>query len=367
MSRSKTIDILRAIAVIAVLGRHMEICPPEVSRLLHHSTAIWQQGGWVGVDLFFVLSGFLISGLLFREHRHYATISFPNFFVRRGLKIYPPFLVLIAITVAMKLALGGGIVWGQLARELLFLQNYGQGLWYHTWSLAVEEHFYLLLPLLLLLSLRIRRVGDADFAWIPWCFLLIAILCLGLRVSTLMRYPEFSHLIHLFPTHLRMDSLFCGVALGYYYHYKPEQFRRLAGRYRLCCYPVALALFALPFLFKLEETAWLYTIGLSLLWMAGGLLLLASVDVDLDDSRLARMFALIGSRSYSIYLWHMAMATWGVDLARVLFGSFWSWYLYIVCYLVGAVILGMLMAYLIETPVLRLRDRWYPSRSQQQT
>jgi peptidoglycan/LPS O-acetylase OafA/YrhL len=80
MARSKILDILRAVAVIAVLGRHMEICPQDTNRYLNNLTYIWQQGGWVGVDLFFVLSGFLISGLLFREHQKHGYISFKRFF-----------------------------------------------------------------------------------------------------------------------------------------------------------------------------------------------------------------------------------------------------------------------------------------------
>ncbi|GAB4208909.1 MAG: hypothetical protein OHK0022_39140 [Roseiflexaceae bacterium] len=364
MSRSKTIDILRAIAVIAVLGRHMHVCPPEVSAALYHLTTGWQQAGWAGVDLFFVLSGFLISGLLFREHKRYGSISFRHFFVRRGLKIYPPFLVMILLTVVMLTLIDGGFVRIYLARELLFLQNYGGGLWNHTWSLAVEEHFYLLLPLLLIISLRIRRPGGDDFAWIPMCFLVIAALCLGLRVYTAVRYPNFDHMTHIFPTHLRIDSLFAGVLVGYLYHYKSERFWQAVHQYRNLYCLVALALFTLPVLFVLEETPWMYTIGLSLLWVAGSLLLLAYVHSDPGDSWFVRVLAFIGSRSYSIYLWHMVMATWGIDLARTLAGPAWNWYAYALCYLVGSVLLGTGMAYLVETPVLRLRDLWFPSRSQ---
>ncbi|MEM7353410.1 MAG: acyltransferase, partial [Acidobacteriota bacterium] len=64
MHRFQQIDILRAVAVLLVLGRHMTPCPPEVSPLLHQVTQAWFRGGWIGVDLFFVLSGFLVSGLL---------------------------------------------------------------------------------------------------------------------------------------------------------------------------------------------------------------------------------------------------------------------------------------------------------------
>src|SRR2546421_10087759 len=99
MNRLKQIDILRAFAVLLVLGRHMEPCPPEASAILHQFTTIWHEGGWIGVDLFFVLSGFLVSGLLFREYEKYQELRIGRFLIRRGFKIYPPFWLLIGATV----------------------------------------------------------------------------------------------------------------------------------------------------------------------------------------------------------------------------------------------------------------------------
>ena len=85
VERSTMLDLLRAAAIFLVLGRHIVPCPPETSRVLHWVTATWRDGGWAGVDLFFVLSGFLVSGLLFREHKINGSVRFGRFFVRRGL------------------------------------------------------------------------------------------------------------------------------------------------------------------------------------------------------------------------------------------------------------------------------------------
>src|SRR5207249_4772189 len=142
MKRSSTLDIMRAVAIALVLGRHMEVCSKDTNAGLHYLTALWNRGGWVGVDLFFVRSGFLVSGLLFKEHQRYGAISFKHFIIRRGFKIYPPFYGLIAITVVVGL-LKGNLDISRLLHELVFLQNYGKGgVWPQTWSLAVEEHFY---------------------------------------------------------------------------------------------------------------------------------------------------------------------------------------------------------------------------------
>lgn len=99
LNRFRQIDILRAVAVLLVLGRHLTPCPEGFSHFLHHVTRIWNQGGWIGVDLFFVLSGFLVSGLLFREHEKFHELHIGHFLIRRGFKIYPPFWLLIGATV----------------------------------------------------------------------------------------------------------------------------------------------------------------------------------------------------------------------------------------------------------------------------
>jgi peptidoglycan/LPS O-acetylase OafA/YrhL len=143
------LDLLRAVAVVLVIGHHADL--PEPPPYLAPVLRALNRGGWVGVDLFFVLSGFLVAGLLFREYAQHGAIDFPNFFIRRGLKIYPPFYLMLAATIVI-VRLGGviPISWSQILSEALFVQNYGTPFWGHTWSLAVEEHFYLLLPLLLI-------------------------------------------------------------------------------------------------------------------------------------------------------------------------------------------------------------------------
>src|SRR3954467_2052645 len=151
------LDLLRLLAVGLVLGRHLWDAPPSLPEGARAFFAAWQRGGWVGVDLFFVLSGFLVSGLLFTEFRAHGSISPLRFYARRAWKIYPPYLVMIAATTGAILAQGFVFERIQLVAEVLFFQNYVKGLWNHTWSLAVEEHFYLLLPLVCLLVLHVRR------------------------------------------------------------------------------------------------------------------------------------------------------------------------------------------------------------------
>ncbi|HEX4406503.1 MAG TPA: acyltransferase, partial [Polyangia bacterium] len=148
--RLNRLDILRAIAVLLVLGRHMYV------------TMFWMRTGWMGVDLFFVLSGFLVSGLLFAEHQKYGKLNVVRFWVRRAFKIYPAFYFLLIVS-----AVTGFHQKGWLLADVFFFQNYVPGWWHHTWSLAVEEHFYLLAPLLLALIARAGRGQKDPFVRLP--------------------------------------------------------------------------------------------------------------------------------------------------------------------------------------------------------
>src|SRR5215469_12989174 len=124
MGRSNAIDVLRALAVTLVFGAHLFPCPSETNQTLAFLTGAWGKVGWVGVDLFFVLSGFLVSGLLYREHQKYGQISASGFLIRRGLKIYPAFWLMIGVSIAVFAFSRGLPHIKSILSELLFLQNY---------------------------------------------------------------------------------------------------------------------------------------------------------------------------------------------------------------------------------------------------
>src|SRR5688572_12037764 len=279
--RLGSIDVLRAVAVLLVLGHHMDL-PGSGPAVLRSALAAWQRGGWVGVDLFFVLSGFLVSGLLFREHQAHGKISPGRFLVRRGFKIYPAFWLLIAVTLVDGLLHDHVFVAGYLS-ELFFVQNYAYPLWPHTWSLAVEEHFYLLL-LVLLVALSRQGVPN-PFRAIPRLFVVLAVLLLAMR---LISSPDlaFNGRTHLFPSHLRLDSLFCGVLLSYLLHHHEERFRRFALSHRTALLLAGTLGFMPAFLVPLETSFWIPRVGLTLFFVSGGLLVMGAWAVDAGKSSL---------------------------------------------------------------------------------
>ena len=320
----------------------------------------WKRGGWVGVDLFFVLSGFLVSGLLFTEYRSSGRLGVGRFYLRRGWKIYPPFFVLIAASVLMNLREGWPIRSVPLASELFFLQSYVPGLWNHTWSLAVEEHFYLLLPLTLALMLRRNRAPPTPLRPILSLAAGVAVFALACRLLNWYMRPSYGNLTHLFASHLRLDSLFFGVAISYAYHFHSSRFERLFARRRRFLMLGGALLLTPAFAFPLETTPFIYTIGLTIFYVGSGMMLVGILMSQIPTGRLVAALATLGQYSYSIYLWHMFVVAWGIPLVEGTLDRELDTGTRLAMYFVGSFGLGIAMAKVVEVPVLRLRDRWFP-------
>lgn len=353
-SRLPCLDVLRAAAVLLVIGHHIPF-PAEAHPVLR----AWHRGGWIGVDLFFVLSGFLVSGLLFREHRQHGSVRVGRFLVRRGLKIYPAFYCFLAATLTVLVVRHGFPaargVWG----EVLFLQNYLGGVWNHTWSLAVEEHFYLAIAVLAAVCGR-RRTAD------PFRGMAVALACLAgvvlaARVGNLA-FPYTSH-THLYPTHLRADALGFGVLLSYAYHFHHDRFVLLLRPLRSVLLPAGLACLVPAFLWDLGRTPGLHSFGLSLLYLGWGAVLVALVLSRAPVSLPLRAIGQVGAHSYSIYLWHMPVIVWAMPATENVLGIAFGPLARVAFVVSGSVAVGYFAARLVEIPVLRLRDRYFPSRS----
>jgi peptidoglycan/LPS O-acetylase OafA/YrhL len=350
--RDERLDILRAIAVGLVLLRHSGL------------SVVWTRSGWIGVDLFFVLSGFLISGLLFNEYKAHGQIRLGRFYARRALKIYPAFYVLIFVTLAYSLIRNHTLPpLSRMFAEVFFFQNYFPGLWNHTWSLAVEEHFYALFPVVLLLLLRFGRSRD-PFGALPEIFVVLSPILTVLRYFADPRDGKF----FLYPTHLRIDSLLCGVVLSYYFHFRNHSYRRLSGSKWL---PYASAVCLLPAIVLDVNAPLMHSLGVTLLYFGFGGVLVWFSGVSMPTQGPLRWFAgllaRVGTQSYSIYLWHVPMAFGGLHLMRIVCEKLRLPVVYVyahgLAYILGSIILGIAMARLVEFPVLRIRDRLIPSRS----
>ncbi len=356
-SRNLGLDLLRLLAVLLVLGHHLR---PSISGRGGLLVATWIKGGWVGVDLFFVLSGYLVSSLLFKEYARDGRVSLGNFLIRRGFKIYPAFWVLIGSSVALFANDGIQTSSGNLLSELLFVQNYSSGLWPHTWSLAVEEHFYFLL---VVVGLMLRSKKTDALKPFPRVFFIVAGACLAFRAVNALLRPQYDFTLDYFPTHLRIDSLFFGAYLGYL-----AQFKQLEQR--LSWFPpwtriaAGILLLAPAFIFARETHRWISVIGFNLFYLGSGLLIMGAVHLRNASGLPWRILGGIGAASYSIYLWHSPIHYWLAVPILATYQHNPNFYLQYACVaVIGALIFGCLMAWLIEVPILRLRDRFWPGRS----
>jgi len=312
--------------------------------------------------MFFVLSGFLVSGLLFEEYKRKGSVDLRKFSIRRFFKLYPPLLLLIVATVLVALAEGEGVRVRQTVSELLFLQNYGGALWNHTWSLAVEVHFYAILVVVIGLCLMSRGQAENPFRRIPLMFLMVAVFCLLARAGFAYVLQMTEHKWLTFGTHARVDSLMFGVLLGYLWHFRglKERTSRIPAWFLLLC---GAGLVAPAFIFDHERYIVMKVVGFTVLYVGSGVLLLAFLRIPSSENSALAACAVLGAASYSIYLWHMPVNWW-----------LWAWFsewcgithvthfgIYLIFYIAVSLALGLWLNKLVEVPSLKIRERLFPS------
>ncbi len=330
--------------------------------------------GWAGVDIFFVLSGFLVGGLLMREWRQTRTIDARRFLIRRSFKIWPQYYVFLLVTLLTR-----HHSFHDLLGNFLNLQNYTSGGIPHTWSLAVEEHAYLLLTAALVLAARFRLRMRALLA-------LFGAVAVG--VPFLRLYLTLHGYVVWDRTHTRIDGIAGGVILAVLFHFAPSGFRRAQ---RLT--PAWLALAAAALLFLRFQTTALWSasvgwtaadlLGIALLMLLyrptpfpGAVILSAAKDPRISLPPISqdnhptpqprplpyRLVAAIGVYSYGIYLWHVSVIAPIAAIAARLPAPLSTPFLALAP-IAGGIALGALLTTLVEFPTLRLRDRLFPRRS----
>lgn len=355
--RNQAIDFLRGLAIVLTILRHFGI------------NLFLYKIGWVGVDLFFVLSGFLVSGLLFGEYKKSGNIDFIRFFVRRGLKIYPLFYLLIALYfIDVKLDPIKQINYDLIKPEALFYKNYvgGDAFWIHTWSIDIEEHFYLLLPLLLLVLIAFNRAKAVPFQAIPLLFGIIAIGCLAFRIKATLNHP-FSHVHNVSPTHLRIDSLFFGTLLSYFYHFHQEKLANFVTHNRMLL-RIASFILLLPCAIFWDSDPQMITWGFSSLYLGfGGVVLLSIFSTENYPAPIKKVYeaiAAMGLYSYSMYIIHWPLIWWFILPNGEYLDQHYPLKLTVFFIYFGLTyFLGWALSKTIEIPFLALRDKLFPSKS----
>ncbi len=362
--RLRELDFLRGVAIILVLLRHQALFQ------------FTKRMGWIGVDLFFVLSGFLVSGLLFKEYLKYGNIKPIRFLIRRGFKIYPVYYIFFLVYI-IPIIMKGDVDFYGIISDLTFIQNYTFGFGYTnfaTWSLAVEEHFYFGLAAALffifkknLIQLKVEN-EDSGISQFEKMIFIIMGLCLSLRIISNLISPE-QFIRHLTMTHLRIDSLLAGVFVSYLYYFRFNYLKSIFLKYKPLLFVIAIAGVSWTPFIIFKQSFFALTIGFTLLYISFSILLVTFLLVkninqilnSLFSKALVSLFQKIGFCSYSIYIIHV-FVTESIAIIRPYYKLLINNY---ICFLVVAffsVCSGMIITYTIERYFLTIRDKYFPNR-----
>ncbi|MEO8017819.1 MAG: acyltransferase [Pseudomonadota bacterium] len=293
MKHNPALDGIRALAVLMVIG--------------FHSFTPGASGGYLGVDVFFVLSGFLITSLLLDEVHRTGSIHLARFYFRRFMRLTPALLLMLCAYLIL-----APLAWPQMAfrtdvRDVListfYLSDYASAFWSlplylrHTWSLAVEQHFYLLWPLVVLVLARRFRKSQ----------LAIALGMMYLAFSAWRIYCDLSGDTGYMHSYFRFDTRLSGLTVGSLLAVLLTNSRQRRSRHADLAALSGLAVIALcTWRFQVLSTSAM-VFGMAAVEMAT--LTLIYVAVTADGSFVQRALAhpvpsFIGKMSYGIYLWH---------------------------------------------------------------
>lgn len=374
-SHFSALNGLRAFAIIFVLIAHFYMNVGQ-------SLGLDGIPAWIllnltsGVDLFFVLSGFLISNILYKEWQKNSDISLREFYLKRTLRIFPAYYVYLLLNNLVffgwrrALEHQGGEDHLKAASELsqaisrsrfdfLYISNYFTGAHAHTWSLSTEEQFYLIFPLLLLLLLRVAH-QNRRVLFVSMGLLYFFPLANRLIYANLVSADQDWHSIY-YPFHMRYDALFAGVLAMLVYNSVPKD-KLFSGRRPTILLAVAAFLLITAHCMPVDEPLNLNALKFSLFNLGYATLLLSCLNPQLNGfTRFLSTSPLnvIAKLSYSMYLWHGLVG--GIGVAIVMRGkSTAAPGMVLLSFLVGFLLtmLGALISYsLVERPFLRLRDR----------
>lgn len=352
-----SIDSLRAIAVIAVI--------------IYHIDANYLPGGFLGVDLFFVLSGYLISSLIIKEYKSTGTVNLYNFYVRRARRLLPAVYFMITVVLII-ITLFNGVLLKKSYLDALFGYIYSSNWWYifhkldyfdsfgsqspfkHLWSLAIEEQFYMFFPLIFLLFNRKSKSNNSNSKLNKnFIYVVLSLILVSLIAHILLFDINNINRIY-FGTDTRAFSLLVGVVGAILY-----PMDRLSERttkkdnmiYSIVSLVSILVLIGIM-INTSEYNTWLYRGGFLLVAIIGLIIIISSGRQYTFMSKLLsfKPFVFIGKISYSLYLWHFPILVVTTPVSEI--GNPNLFYVTLRIVLIFLVATGSYM--FVETPIRKL-------------
>jgi peptidoglycan/LPS O-acetylase OafA/YrhL len=321
------IDGLRALAALAVFMLHTG-----------HGLA---KGGGIGVDIFFVISGFVITRSLLREYSAHGSINIPAFYLRRVVRLWPA-LIVLALTIWLIYPTQTTLT-KEVLPSIFYYTNwaiyfgYGPFIIGHTWTLAVEEQFYLVWPFALILGIRVLKSEKAAIV-----ILMLALAPVIWRIVMIAQGAPLSDPRLAFFGG-RTEGLYFGAALAFL---RPDQVKQLARPFRLAALYLIVC-----FHFSHPSQVW-FSLGGSFLVQVSTTIVIAQL-VTYPESRAVKWLEWpplrrLGQISYGFYLWHFPILEFFLIGTPV--KSVASFALTLAC--------ATLSWHLVEVPAKRLLPRW---------
>lgn len=357
-----SIDSLRALAVLAVIIYHVDVN--------------YLPGGFLGVDLFFVLSGYLISSLIIKEYRKTGSLNLYNFYIRRARRLLPAvyFMITVGLVVMVLFnevllrkshldAIFGYIYssnWWYIFHKLDYFDSFGaQSPFKHLWSLAIEEQFYMIFPLLFLLVNRKKKSKDGTYK-LNKNFLYVV---LGLILVSLIAHILLFDINNIsriyFGTDTRAFSLLVGVVGAILY--PMERLHAKVTPQQNMIYSVvslvSIATLITVMIYTSEYNTLLYRGGFLLVAILGLIVIISSGKQHTLMSRLLsfKPVVFIGKISYSLYLWHFPVLVLTTPVSEIGNPNI----IFVILRVILTFILATASYVFVETPIRKLGFKNY--------
>lgn len=354
------LDHLRALAIVSVFLFHYFILSGGQPEWLPD----FAKFGWTGVDLFFVLSGFLISSQLFAQIKQGENISFKKFFLKRFFRIIPAFLVTVGLYFFIPFFREKESL-PSLWKFLTFTQNLGLnlkdfGTFSHAWSLCVEEHFYLFLPLILVLFQFTNTIKKSYWLLIVLFLFGFAIRNYSFNQLYLPKIEDENNWLYwykyiYYPTYNRLDGLLVGVSIAGIYQFLPTFWNKISnyGNHFLL---LSLAILIGAYFLCYDQMTFIASIfGFPLIAIGYGFMVVGAVcPTSFLYKWNSKVISIIATLSYAIYLTHKGV----IHMTHQLLANFKidNNLMLLIC-LSTCIIFAYLLHLTIEKPFIKLRNR----------
>ena len=352
-----SIDSLRALAVLAVIIYHIDVN--------------YLPGGFLGVDLFFVLSGYLISSLIIKEYKKTGTLNLYNFYMRRARRLLPAVYFMITVCLLFMVLFNGVLLrkshldavfgyiyssnWWYIFHKLDYFDSFGaQSPFKHLWSLAIEEQFYMFFPLIFLIfNRRKKEEGEQSSLNKNFIYIVLGLILMSLITHILLFDINNINRIY-FGTDTRAFSLLVGVVGALVYpmdKLSSSTNVKESVLYSVVSLTSISTLIAIMF-YTSEYNTWLYRGGFLLVAVLGLIIIISSGKQHTFISKALsfRPIVFIGKISYSLYLWHFPIIVLTTPVSEIGNPNLF----YVTLRIILTFIAATLSYLFVETPIRKL-------------